>query len=190
MYNNIKVVIAVNYEVSENIIRKLKEKNMIFSKAVINEVDEILNIYTERMKWFQEHEIKQWRKYLDHHPREEFEDVIKNGYFFTLKQNNKIIACFELSTNSKFWNDEYTSAYYIYKIVTKVGCKAVGNLMFEICKDIAKTNHKKYLRLDCLQSNKKLNDIYNNHGFKLIKNGYENKNYYYGFSLRELEVDE
>lgn len=177
----------MNYELSEKTNEILSNKGLSFEKACINDLDNILKLYQERMKWFKEKEIKQWSKYLEHHPKDEFIDVINNSNYFILKENNEIIAEFELSTDSKYWKDEKTQSYYIYKLVIKVGYKNIGELIFEICKNIAKNNNIVYLRLDCLKNNDKLNQIYNNHGFKFIKNGYED---YYSYSLRELKIDE
>lgn len=175
----------MNYEISNECNNLLKMLNINFKKARLDELDKILEIYLERMKWFKEKGIKQWGKYLEHHPKSEFEDGIKNGYYFILEKDNEIISGFELSTDSKYWNDENTKAYYIYKLVTKVGNKEIGKLVFDICKDLAKANNKDYLRLDCLSTNAKLNDIYENHGFKLVRNGSED---YYNFSLRECKI--
>ena len=55
-----------------------------------------------------------------------------------------------------------------------------------ICKDIAKNNNKEYLRLDCLTKNKKLNDIYEKHGFILKHTGHQD---YYSYSLREYSLN-
>ena len=63
--------------------------------------------------WFKENGICQWSEYFEHHLRREFEEVIKNGYLFVLKENNNIIAGFELSTDSKYWKDDLTKALYI-----------------------------------------------------------------------------
>lgn len=92
--------------------------------------------------WFKQHNIVQWKKYLEHHPKPEFVDEIEREYFFILKKNGKVIAAFELSTDSKFWNDNDDDAYYIYKIVTKVGSKHLGNIIIDICKYIAKQSKK------------------------------------------------
>lgn len=155
--------------------------------ANINDIDSIIRLYSERMKWFKDNNIKQWSKYLNNHPKSEFEKAINNGNYYIIKQNDEIVAGFELSTNSKEWNDDTTPAYYIYKVVTKVGYKNLGQFIFEKCKEIAKLDGKKYLRLDCLKSNKKLNNIYKNHNFQLVKC---EKNDQYSYSLRELKIDE
>lgn len=176
----------MNYKLSAKVTKILDDKEISFQRANLDDLQNILNLYLERIKWFKEKQIKQWNKYLEHHPKEEFIDIINNYNYFILKQNNTIIAGFELSTNSKYWKDEKTLAYYIYKLVIKVGYKNIGQLIFEICKDIAKNNNMKYLRLDCLKNNIKLNQIYEKHGFRLIKNGYED---YYNYSLRQCEID-
>ncbi|MBQ3352681.1 GNAT family N-acetyltransferase [Candidatus Saccharibacteria bacterium] len=139
------------------------------------------------MEWFKDNEIKQWSKYLQNHPKEEFLEAIENKNFYIIKVNNELVAGFEISTNSKDWNDDTTPAYYIYKVVTKVGHKDLGQIIFDKCKELAKRDGKKYLRLDCLKSNEKLNKIYEEHNFKLVRYG---KNDKYSYSLREMKVDE
>lgn len=98
--------------------------------ANINDIDSIIRLYSERMKWFKDNNIKQWSKYLNNHPKSEFEKAINNGNYYIVKQNDEIVAGFELSTNSKDWNDDTTPAYYIYKVVTKVGYKNLGKFIF------------------------------------------------------------
>lgn len=152
----------------------------------INDIDAIIKLYSDRMKWFKEKNIKQWSRYLNHHPKEEFIETIRNKDLYVVKEDTTIVACFELSTDSRYWNDNLTPAYYIYKLVTKVGYKDLGNIIFQKCLEYAKQDNKECIRIDCLKSNKKLNDIYEKHNFKLIKYGCIGSYY---FSLRELKVN-
>lgn len=161
--------------------------NYTIEIADICDINSILELYAERMKWFKDNNIKQWNKYLNNHPKSEFEEIINSKNYYIIRNCEEIIGGFELSTNSKDWKDDITSAYYIYKIVTKVGYKNVGNFIFEKCKEMAKLNKKMFLRIDCLKSNEKLNNIYENHNFKLIRYGNNDR---YSFSLRECNVDE
>ena len=175
----------MNYNLKPNTKKILDQNNIEFIKANILDLDKIINLFKERTVWFKENQRNQWSKYLKHHPKKEFEYVLRNGYYFILKENHNIIAGFEISTDSKYWNDKTTNAYYIYKLVTKVNYKKLGNLIFMICKDIATNNNKKYLRLDCLQNNKRLNSIYEKHGFVLKDTGTQD---YYSYSLREYDL--
>ena len=161
------------------------DEQIILKKANMKDLDEIINMYAERMKWFKENEIKQWSKYLTNHPKSEFIQVIEKGDYYILTKNNIIIAGFEISNDSHFWNDNITNAYYLYKICVKVGYKNVGKVIFEVAKQIAKDSKNDYLRIDCLSSNKKLNQIYNNHGFKYVSEGKD----YYNYTLRECKVN-
>lgn len=161
--------------------------NYTIELAKLSDIDSILELYSERIKWFKDNNIRQWGKYLINHPKSEFEELINNNNYYIIKINNEIIAGFELSFDSKYWKDNNTPAYYIYKVVTKVGTKNIGNIIFKECKGIAKLNNKKYLRLDCLKSNEKLNNIYESHNFKLIRYGHNDS---YEYSLREFEIDE
>lgn len=177
----------MEYILTDKIQELLNLENISLNKATLNDLENIIDLYKERINWFKEKQIEQWGEYLEQHPKSEFEEIISKGYYFILEKNNEIIAGFELSTDSKYWSDDNTKAYYIYKLVTRVGNKEIGNIIFDICKDLAKTNNKEYLRLNCLSTNKKLNDIYECHGFKLIKTGCK-EDYYY--SLRECKLNE
>ena len=65
-------------EVLSNQTRKiLKEMNLTFRKAGISEIDLIMQLYKERAQWFKENNIQQWTKYMEHHPKKEFEEIIK-----------------------------------------------------------------------------------------------------------------
>lgn len=162
------------------------EEQLCFQKASIDEVETIMELYVERMSWFKENDIKQWGRYLENHPKKEFVQVIEKGDYYILKKQNEIIAGFEISTNSKLWNDKTQNAYYLYKVVTKVGYKNIGSEIFKIAKSMTKENGRKYLRLDCVSSNKKLNELYEKHGFKYVKEG----EYPYHYTLREWKIDE
>jgi len=71
-------------------------------------------------------------------------------------------------------------------LVTKINYRDLGNTIFKICKEIACNNKMDSLRLNCLESNKKLNSIYERHGFKLVRNGIDDD---YKYSLREWKLD-
>ena len=149
--------------------------------AAKQDIDKILQLYKDRTVWFRENQINQWQKYLIHHDKNEFLKSIKNDELFVIYQGKEIVACFEISEESRLWDEKVNDSFYIYKIVTKVGTKKLGKLIFDICEMFAKTNGKKFLKIDCLARNEKLNQIYESHGFKLIKTGTKD---YYTFNLR------
>ena len=176
--------VFMNTDLSPSTINALREQNLIFKKAIESDTDEIYNLFLERRKWFTERGIDQWQdRFFGNFKPETLKEIINTSNYFVIKDNDKIIAGFELSTNSTYWNDEITLAYYIYKVVTKSNYKNIGNFIFMISQDLARKNNKKALRLDCLTYNEKLNEVYESHGFKLVDSG---KDDYYFYNLREL----
>lgn len=156
---------------------------MKIKNARHEQLDEILELYSDRTQWFKDNNIKQWSKYLVHHPKEEFVNAINNNELYVIENNNEIIGAFELSKDSRLWNDTSTPAMYIYKIVIKIGHFNKGKTLINFCKLIAKIKGTNLLRIDHLRYNEKLNEIYNGHGFEIVDEGYnDNYNYY----MREL----
>lgn len=184
IYSKIFMVIHMNYNISNECKKILRDKNIEFEVAKEEQLNEILKIYQERMNWFKEKGINQWTRYKEHHSKEEFKDIIKRKRLFILKQNKDIISAFQIEENSKYWEDN-KKAYYLYKVVTLPKTRKIGDIIVEICKDLAIANNKMYLRLDCLEKNRKLNKIYVKHGFNLVKKGHD-KSYYY--TLREYKI--
>jgi len=174
----------MNKLLSKEIKKTLNENNIVFELANLEQLNEIYELYNSRTNWFKENNIKQWSRYIIRH-ESEFPIAIENKNYYILKKNNEIIAGFELSNNPGYFKDNGESLY-LNKVVSKVGHKNIGIYIFMICKDIAKNNNKKYLRLDCVKWNDKLNEIYEKHGFKLVGCGKSD----YEYCLRECNVYE
>lgn len=175
----------MEYILTDKTHELLNVENVLLSKATLDDLESIIDLYKDRINWFKENKIDQWTHFLDYTPRCAFETAIKNEDYFILIKNRKIVAGFEVSTTNKYFEDDINDAYYLYKLVTKPSYKKLGKIIFDIAKDMAIQNNKRYLRLDCLTRNRKLNDIYNNYGFILVK---ETSIGNYNCSLRELKI--
>ncbi len=60
--------------------------------ANINNIDSILELYYERIKWFKDNNIKQWNGYLKIYPKKEFIDIIKNKKYYIIKHDDEIVG--------------------------------------------------------------------------------------------------
>lgn len=161
--------------------------NYKIEKAKIEDIDNIFRLYIERMQWFKDNNIKQWTRYIQNHPIEEFIEVINNKEYYIVKNNEEIIGGFQFTNKLKEWENDCKKAIYISKIVTKVGYRNVGKVIFNKCKEMAREKGKCYLRLCCIKSNERLNEIYENHNFKLVGYG---KNEIYTYALRQMDIEE
>ena len=82
-----------------------------------------------------------------------------------------------------YWNN--SNAYYIHHFATKIGYSGLGKIMIDFAINKANLDKKDYLRLDCVKNNLKLNDYYNNIGFKKIDS---NKKGFYEYNLWEMKI--
>ena len=171
--------------ISKEILKHFSSNGYVLQFAVQEEIEDILQLYIERTAWFRQKGINQWQKYLEHHNKDEFLMAISKKQLFVIRKDNIIVACFEISDEPRLWKEEINDSFYIYKIVTKVGETGLGKLIFDICEKIAKENNKTYLKIDCLERNKKLNEIYASYGFDLVKTDTQD---YYTFNLRRKTV--
>ena len=56
--------------------------------ASIGDIDSVLELYSERIKWFKDNSIKQWTNYLNNNPKSVFvEKIINKDY--QLKKGGK-----------------------------------------------------------------------------------------------------
>lgn len=158
----------------------------VFRLAKLDDLDEIIAMVQERMNWFLERNILQWKLYLVHHPVGEWKKAIEDKQLYVEIFQDKIIGCVQFQYyDPNYWDDSYQ--LYIKKLCTKVGFKKVGHYLIEQAVLLAKKKNISKIRLDCLSSNKKLNQIYEDYGFHLVKSGIYDK-YYYPFNLREMDL--
>lgn len=132
------------------------------------DVPQILKIIKQRCDWFQENNIEQWGSwyYEDLYDKKYFLDAMKKYSLYIVKNQKEIIGAFLLKyENEKYWKDKEKSVY-LEHFVTKVGNKGVGEIILNFIQKLAKEKELKYLRLECMRINPKINKYYKNHGFQ------------------------
>ena len=160
--------------------------NYHFRLAKIEEVEEIFSFVNERSQWMRSSNIHQWRHYLKHHPIEEWRLAALNCELYVAVCDNVILGCVQIQYYDPiFWDN--TKNIYIKKLCTKLGTKKVGKYIIEQVILIAKKEGLSKIRLDCLATNQKLNNIYQSYGFHLVYSGVYGK---YPYNLREMIVEE
>lgn len=152
-----------------------------FEKAKENEIKDILLILNDRCTWLEKNNIKQWNKdyYLKKYNYDYFLGQINSeNDLYIAKINNIVIGVFLLKYKDiDYWNDT-EDAIYIHHLATKINRQGLGKIILKYIEEIALEKKLKYIRLDCVSDNLKLNKYYQENGFKLKKNGID-YNYYY-----------
>ncbi|BAO55806.1 GNAT family N-acetyltransferase [Nonlabens marinus] len=128
---------------------------------------ELLKIAALRLQFKQ---LSQWSYWLD--PPQERLEWLKQGFenkeYFFLELDSKIIAMYRLmELDLKYWGERSDSAYYIHSLVVHPDYKGqgIGAQIIRKIHELAVTNHKQFLRLDCDASNPALCDYYRQLGF-------------------------
>lgn len=160
--------------------------NVCITRADKKYIDEIILLYRARIKWLQDEGYSQWKNYIKNHPRDSFLKLIQNREYYVLKNGEEIIGGFCVNSDSESWRDKETDSYYLSRGVTKIGYSGIGRLIADYAKQLTRDANKHSLRLECLYSNKKLNDIWDGYGFAFVKD-VESKSH---FSLREWKCQE
>ena len=155
--------------------------------AKLEDLDSIHKLIYDRCLWFREKGVKGWD--VDYYPnkydKSYFIEQMKINKLFVAKFNNKICGVMLLKNEDKdYWNNDDTS-YYIHHLATDVNLKGVGKALINYAIEQCKINNKKYLKLDCYQESKFLNEHYEKLGFNKVGSGTDEN---YNFNLWEMKI--
>lgn len=161
-------------------------ENLIIELAKLKDISHIINILENRCIWMERNNIKQWESnsYTSIFNYDYFSKEIEKKTLYVARINNKMCGIFLIREKDKLWED-FKSAFYIHHLATDINYKGLGKVMIEYIKYISLRYNKKYIRLDCVNDNEKLNNYYQKLGFDLKETGIIKD---YEYNLRELNL--
>ncbi len=131
------------------------------------DLDSVLEILEEASRWLSSKGLEtQWR--LSPAFRQTIKDNIESGDVYVVKDVEGTVGTITLQWNDKkFWGDLPSDAGYVHKLAIKrsYGGKRLGLRLLQWAEAKARAEGKKYLRLDCLASNKTIREYYEKAGF-------------------------
>jgi hypothetical protein len=148
--------------------------------AKIDDIVEIREIISLRIKWFKDKNINQWQHdYLEWVNEDYLNDLIKKQQLYVIVGDREIIGTFALlEEDLEYWkNGNDGEALYIHHFTTRENYKKIGEYALKYIEKIALEKGKSFLRLDCSFFNEKLNKYYENFGFKYVGKFVESENY-------------
>ena len=155
--------------------------------STLKDLNSIHKLIYDRCLWFSEKGVKGWN--IDYYPNKYdnnyFIEQMKINKLFVAKFNNKVCGVMLLKDEDKdYWNND-DSSYYIHHLATDINLKGVGKKLISYAVEQCKINNKKYLRLDCYQESKFLNEHYKKMGFNNVGSGTDEN---YNFNLWEMKI--
>jgi GNAT superfamily N-acetyltransferase len=142
--------------------------------AKSDETEQIRFLLKEIAAWFQSKEIDQWSYLLDGGEYAEIHRAIINKETYVLVMDNQIVGTFTVSSiqsdwDRGIWGERNDLSLYVHRFAIRLDYKGNG-LGLKTLQWIEENfeDHVRYLRLDCVAHNQKLNQFYKNCGFTLI----------------------
>ncbi|MBI9014817.1 MAG: GNAT family N-acetyltransferase [Clostridiales bacterium] len=141
--------------------------------ADIHDLDNILTILDNAALWLHEIGItNQWTPGEAFVDDGYFKNSILQNYFFVALNKNEIVGAFLIRwSDEDLWGFNDDNAGYIHHLVIDRNCsvKSLGSKLLSFAEDKIRDNGKRYIRLDCIENNQKLNQYYLERNYKFIK---------------------
>lgn len=139
--------------------------NYLFRYATKSDITSIFKLYENRIKWMDKKGLKQWNTtdYLRVYPLDYFQKQLEDKHLYIIEDIvcNKIIGAAVLLHKDIRWdNAEAENAYYIHNLVTDICRKGIGKIILKEIENLALSEQKTYIRLDCSVDNAFLNNYY------------------------------
>ena len=136
-------------------------------RAHQGDLDTVLEILEEASRWLSSKGLEsQWRPSPGF--RQTVKDNIERGEVYVVRAVEATVGTITLQWNDKkFWGDLPPEAGYIHKLAIKRSYSGqhLGLRMIQWAEAKARAEGKRYLRLDCLASNKTIREYYQKVGF-------------------------
>jgi GNAT superfamily N-acetyltransferase len=135
------------------------------------DLDRVLEILEEASRWLISKGLEtQW------HPgptfRQSILENIDRGEVYVVKDLKETVGTITLQwSDKKFWGDLPLNAGYVHKVAIKrsFSGQSLGLRMLQWAETKARAEGKRYLRLDCLASNKTIREYYEKAGFVHVR---------------------
>ena len=133
--------------------------------------------------------INQWNKnhYRERYPDSYYVQTAEKGQLYVLadKESGRIMAGAVLLTDDYRWGESDDTAYYVHNLVSDIDVKEAGKEIVCQIENHARNLGMRYVRLDCIVGNQRLNTWYENLGYEYVRTITDGE---YQGNLREKEL--
>lgn len=144
----------------------------LFIPAALCDAETFFTLIRERIHWMDKLGIKQWNKedYWNAFPKSYYYQAIeeKRLYLLREKATGRIVCGGVMAFADRCWEDDGVKAMYLHNFVTALNGNGIGSIFLKNCEEYGRITGKQFLRLDCTKSNLKLNQYYEEHGYRAV----------------------
>ncbi|MFG6494626.1 GNAT family N-acetyltransferase [Fictibacillus sp. UD] len=150
-------------------------KQFVVQKASPEDYELVISLLKEIAKWLQDNRINQWSYLLGGGDDEEIKQSIQENHTYKVLKDDVIIATFTLSPEQSEWDqhifgkEEVYDSMYLHRLAVRPQYMNRG-----VGKEILQWIHenlgggKRFIKLDCVADNVKLNRFYRDNGFEYL----------------------
>ena len=146
-------------------------------KAEKKHCDTLLDIFIESAHWLRTKGLRQWGHFLDGYGRDDILDSINDGTALLIVKDEIIVGTVTVQLSPDEWDKHVWSeidldhSIFIHRLALTRSHSGKGlgrNILNWIKQEIEFPLNKKFIKLDCLGDNRKLNDYYIMNGFQYM----------------------
>jgi len=143
--------------------------------ATREDADSIMKLLKEIARWMKENEIAQWQFLLEGGDDEEIINAIESKDTYVMVRGGELVATFTLSAKQSEWDtelwgeDSEADSHYLHRLAVNRDYKnqGLGSAILSWIQENSSFT-KKYIKLDCVAHNEKLNRFYSDNGFEYV----------------------
>lgn len=139
-------------------------------QATAVELDQVLSVLVQAAEWLKLRGIRQWGHYLDGATEERHEllQSIQQGEVYLVRQGEVPAGTITLQATPGDWDRQIwgdvsdDDALYVHRfaVARAFGGQGLGKEMLDFAEQHGRALGKRYLRLDCVGHNHRLNEYY------------------------------
>ena len=150
-----------------------------FMPASESDAPQVLALIRDRIQWMRETGLRQWDAvdYWGFFPESYFFQAIADQRLYVVEETGggRVVCAGVLSFQDPDWTDG-VPAVYLHNFAGARDAPGAGGFFLERGEDYTRAHGRTRFRLDCMESNKKLNQYYERRGFRAVgrveKRGY------------------
>jgi len=151
--------------------QSFKGQSLVIRKASVMDASAILILWQDAAKWLQAKGIDQWNP--EGFTLERVIKYMNNGSDIYLAQLiDEYVGTFTITWKDPFiWGElDNSESGYIHKLAVDRKFKGlgIGHKLLRLAEDEIRKKGKKFIRLDCMADNIKLNQYYRDYGYQYI----------------------
>ena len=151
------------------------KENVQITIATSDESEQVIDLLKDSARWLHANHIDQWSYLRNGGEDDEIREAIHNQQTYVLKIDNKIVGTFTLydkpnEWDTYIWGSLQDDAIYLHRfaVIREDKYKGYGAKIIRWIETEWSGLGKKFIRLDCVAGNEKLNKYYQGTGFKKI----------------------